>query len=273
MVCTMSNRNGEAIRLPIFKIAWVAVLKLALGFSMAAEAQSRSDRPQLSVLYEQYPPYTYTNEQGQMKGIISDRLRQLARAVGAQISWQESNYNRIVRELWSGQSEICAAGYSLESFDVRLVKSAGPLAVVRNDTIAIKASDLPRFKAHGSFADVLSDNTLRGAFIQGADYAEFEEKQLGRLANPHLFVNATDIDLGILVSRGRADFAMIDAQQTQFIRDHIEGTENLVSYRISGFPETRSLYLICGNAISSLLWNKIDDAIPKLFANPLVGDQ
>lgn len=250
------------------KTSIVGVLLCTALSLQSARADPPSSPPVLTVFYEDYPPYTYSADDGSAQGLIADRLMLLAAAVGADLTWQKNNYNRIVRDLWDPRSASCAAGYSLETFNASPAKIAGPLAVVSNDTIAIRAGDAARFNQHRSISDILADDTLRGVFIQGADYAELEKGLLGRQSNPHLFVNATDIDLGVLVARGRADYAMIDELQTRYVADNVEGAEGLTSVRVGGFPASRPLHLVCGGAIDAALWQQVEAAIARLFTAP-----
>lgn len=236
-----------------------------LGWPSLALTNQTEAQETVQFLYEEYPPYTYERD-GMVQGLIVDRVKHLSNQTGIKISWQESNFKRIVRRINKPDMRQCAAGYGKELFDLTTAWVSATLALVSNDTIAIRAGDLKHFEKHQSMDDILSDQSLRGAFIQGADYAGFDETLLTAADNRHLVANTSDLKLGMLVARSRAHFAMIDELQTSYLRENVRGADHLVSFRVEGITSSRRLYVACGSGVERRIRRELDDAITQLFS-------
>lgn len=244
---------------------------LILGFLAflinATTVRGESSADQLLFLYEEYPPYTYT-EDGQVVGSVADQARAITSKAGLDIIWQKATYGRMLRSIANseGMAPVCIAGYGSSSRKSPATWMSEPFSMSPEPGIAVHQQSLPKFSGHDSIEDILSDPTISGAFLQGANYGEGLGKLIEAGKPRHLFIGGEDNDLALMVARGRVDFAMVNPDQVAYLRDSLPGGNVLVVLTPSGLRVPEPDYILCSSGLPEAFRERLNAAIREFVA-------
>lgn len=230
------------------------------------QAASNSSQEVLQLLHENYPPYVYLKD-GQVVGTVAELATEILDRAGYIIEWRITNYRRLVREIELSSTPLCAAGYNEQHNQTYNVLASKPFIWFPGSALAIRKADLNLFSGHESISDILSDETLRGAFLMGAQYIGVDAKVQAGEVERHILIGSTDVDLGLLVAKGRVHFALINPDQTNHIIQNNDLASNLMVYRPSGMASPRHVGFICSKATSGDVMNRINASIEPIGSN------
>lgn len=252
-------------------IIFLNVVALIGGLSMSSVAYQAGDEKLggqekiLQFLYEDYPPYTYIQD-GKVVGIVADLATNIINQAGYDVEWRLTNYRRLVREIQLSAKPLCAAGYNQLHQATYDIMASKPFAWFPGSALAIRKADLHLFDRHKSFGDILDDQQLRGAFLMGARYLGVgTDIRTGRV-DRHILIGTTDVELGLLVARGRVHFALINPDQTNYLIRTSKLASNLMVFRAGEMAGPRHVGFICSNATAGEIWQRINDSIAPLGA-------
>jgi hypothetical protein len=235
-------------------------VSLCLTSLFAFSATASEPMQTIQMLHEDFPPYIY-EKGGQVVGSVAMATEKVFTAAGLSIKWQQTNYGRLRRELSVAQKPFCATGYSLNHDRIGDTKVVGPIAQAPKASIAIRSSDLPLFQRHATITDILQDPNLGGGFIKGLNYQGVSRDLMASGFNRHIIISGTETDLAMLVARKRIDYAIINRDQTDFIRAQVPLANELITYEPEGMRPAWPMYIICSGAVSSDIWEKINQAV------------
>ena len=88
-------------------------LALLSGALLTGAALADADREIIRAAFIEFPPLTFTNEQGQAEGSFIDLTEKIARRAGYQVNWQELPIGRVylyleqgIIDLWPGSASV-----------------------------------------------------------------------------------------------------------------------------------------------------------------------
>ncbi len=235
--------------------------------STSAFAQEAEATHTIQFFHEDYPPYVYV-ESGAVTGEIARITVSILKKAGLRVSWRQTNYSRLIRELAYGANVVCAAGYSglhQKQFDVLASAAIGWFP---GAALVVKQENLPLFQDHQSIEDVLRDTRLRGAFLNDVNYMGITKELFALGSDRHIKIGGSDRELGLLVARGRVHFAPINAAQTSYLRNTLSSAEGLVSFQPTGMRPPREVGIICSRHMPVDIWRRINEAIEPLAPYP-----
>jgi len=249
----------------IVAVCLMSVPVPALMVDGPAESQDDSSLPVLHLLHEEYPPYVYRKD-GKVVGKVARIATIIARRAGYTIEWRQTAYRRLVREIILSAKPLCAAGYRQEHRDLFGIMASKPFGWFPGSALAIRKSDVHLFNKHRSIEDIMSDTSLRGAFLMGARYIGVGEDVWAGRVKRHILIGSTDAELGVLVARNRAHFAVINPDQTGYLIENVKSASNLTVYKPSGMAPPRDVGFICSKSTNGEIWERINEAIGSLPA-------
>ena len=234
---------------------------LPLRAGQNADGEPKHSGKVLQLLHEDYPPYVYRKD-GKVIGTVAKLATDIASRAGFAIEWRQTYYRRLVREIQLSTKPLCAAGYNQLHKDTYDVVVSKPFAWFPGSALAIRKSDVDLFEKHRSITDIMNDKSLRGAFLMGAKYKGVGEDVKKGHVERHILIGSTDVELGLLVARGRVHFAVLNPDQTDHLRADV--ASNLASYRPTGMAPPRNVGFICSKATSDEISRRLNDAIEPL---------
>ena len=221
--------------------------------------------PTLQFLHEEYPPYVYQKD-GVVFGAVVDLTADIVGRAGFALNWRSSAYRRLIRELQLSDKPLCATAYSGQHKEVYDVLASEQFAWFPGSALAIRKSDIHLFEKHRSIANILSDTSLRGAFLMGAQYIGVDEDVRAGRVERHILIGSSDVELGLLVARGRVHFAVINPDQTNYLMTEVPSASNLTVYRATGMAPPRKVGFICSKATGAETMQRLNEAIEPLPA-------
>lgn len=254
--------DGRGDRKTLIAVA-AMFMAVASPLSAPVAADEAPENQTIQFFHEDYPPYVY-RVGDRVVGVIAELTTEILKKAGLRATWRQTNYSRLVREIELGTRPSCATGYSGQRqtrFDFLSSKSIGWFP---GAAITIKKSDEHLFSRHTSIDDILRDSALRGAFLNDANYQGITDElmELGRAR--HLLIGGSDTELGLLVARGRVQFAPINPAQTRHLRENNPSAANLTVFQPTGMRPPRKVGIICSKRIDPDYWKRINQAIGPL---------
>lgn len=252
-----------------FSIKFVFSLVLVAGLTFNSVAfQDSADEPDpasqvLELLHEEYPPYIYTSD-GKVVGTEAALVIEILGRAGFRVKWRMTNYRRLVREIQLSGKPLCAPGYSQSHQESYGVAASKPFAWFAGTALAIRKTDIDLFSKHTSIFDVMNDQQLRGAFLMGARYQGVDENVRAGKVDRHILIGSTDVELGLLVARGRVHFALINPDQTNYLIENNEPASNLMVFQPTDMAGPRQVGFICSEATTEDILDRINASIEPL---------
>ena len=217
----------------------------------------------LELLHEDYPPYIYISD-GKVVGSEAALVTEILGRAGFQVKWRMTNYRRLVREIQLSTKPLCAPGYNQSHQESYGVAASRPFAWFAGTALAIRKTDLDLFSKHTSISDVMSDQQLRGAFLMGARYQGVAEDVRAGKVDRHILIASTDVELGLLVARGRVHFALINPDQTNYLIENNKLAANLMAFQPTEMAGPRHVGFICSKASMGKILDRINASIEPL---------
>lgn len=245
---------------------FIAVLGALTSPLVALESDDNepsANAAMIELLHEDYPPYVYVKN-GEVVGSVAHMATEILARSGYAVKWRKTNYRRLVREIQLSTKPLCAAGYNQAHQQRYDVIASMPFMWFPGTALAIRKSDLGLFSAHRSIADVMNDERLRGAFLMGANYQGVDADVRAGKVERHILLGGTDVELGMLLARGRVNFALLNPDQTNYLVQNIKMAENLMVFQPSGMAPPRNVGFICSRATSPNILDKINASIGTL---------
>lgn len=246
-----------------FRVAFVTAITawhLVAGTFVAARATDK-----LLFLYEEYPPYTYQVD-GEVKGLVVDQMRSILKDAGVEPAWRQATFSRMLRSIANGNGmpPLCIAGYGYTEERAATSWISKPFGMSAASGIAVLAGSEDKFLRHETIEEVLRDSALKGAFLQGATYGGGQMPLIEQGRARHLFIGGDDTDLGVMVLRGRVDFAMINADQVAYLNTTLAQDEKLVVLHPQGMRPAGPQHILCTKSLPLPLRERIDAAFGRL---------
>lgn len=244
-----------------------AFVSLATLLAVAAPTVQAKDT--VTFLFEDYPPYTYQKD-GKLAGTIVAKVVAIAQAAGLKPTWRQATFSRMLRSIANGKgaAPVCIAGYGNSPERAATSWVSKPFAMSPGAGIAVLKGTLEKFKAHESITDVLTDQSISGAFLQGATYSDVQMSLIEAGRARHLFVGGDDNDLAVMVVRGRVDFAMINPDQVAYLKNVLPGGDQLVALMPTGMRQPATEHILCSRNLPEDIRVRINAAIEELMPLP-----
>ena len=236
-----------------------------LLFTASAEGADGVAFEDIQFYYEVFPPYIYMNEDDAV-GTVIDATLPILRKAHIKPKWQQATFGRIIRDIESGEMPVCATGYNGKAIEIRTFYASEPVAWIPGTVLMILGSNRHLFEKHKSIGDVMSDEALRGGFLNGANYRGISGEPVTLGPERHLFVGGSDTDLAILVARGRVHFAPVTEPQIAYLKSQSDIFGNLEAFAAQGLGVPRQVGIVCSNSVGEATWRRIEAAVPPLLS-------
>lgn len=243
----------------------LAGLELSVRADGSADTATEKQDNVLQFLHEEYPPYVYVKD-GVVVGTVADLTTEIVSRAGYALKWRGSNYRRLIRELQLSDRPLCAAAYSGQHNEVYDVLASRQFAWFPGSALAVRKSDVHLLEKHKSLVNIMNDTSLRGAFLMGAQYFGVSEDVRAGRVERHILISSSDIELGLLVGRGRVHFAVMNPDEVNYLMTEVPAASNLTVFKATGMAPPRQVGFICSKATAAETMQRLNEAIAPLPA-------
>jgi polar amino acid transport system substrate-binding protein len=250
---------GNRMRSPLFLLLPV-FLCLAMGSCSKAIAQDAAAE-QLVVCYLEFPPYYYTNSEGEPDGFLLRKTDAILRLAGIDPVYESMPAKRIMHVLRSG-APVCSIGWfktaEREQFAVfsRAIYTNKPLRI-----LYLKAA-AHRFRDKDTLASIMADDSLVLGLLEGYSLGPAVDALIARLSPNMRRVNGNYPQLLRMLSLGRFSCILVAPEEIRSLAGTCRLSEALFEAKsLSDIPSGNSRHLMFGRAVPGLVVERIDNAI------------
>lgn len=222
-----------------------------------------ADDAPLQIVFEEYEPFFHQEDDGTASGLYGSLATEVFSHAGIDIRWQRVSFNRLIRMLQQDQRPACAVGYGHEEERSKFARvselfvKGAPIVLIARPAVA------PRLRDHGSLKRVITDPTVKGAFVALPESRSLFDDAPDQLAR-HLLVNVEDAQLFDMVATGRADFAMLNRDTAQFLNKARGGVLEIVT--LDDLTKTTDRFIMCSRAVPEQVMDRINEGIAAMRA-------
>jgi len=152
----------------VFSILLALSFTTSLGKKMPDNTHTWLSRKDslVAVVYDDYPPFSYKDQNGKLKGYLIDLTREIERNLDIKIKIRVSNHQEIISGLRSGTYDFCPGINQSNDFDDDIVRIH---SIIKNEYMIYtlsKNQDASGFMSSDSLTLGIRDGDLIGEFLK-----------------------------------------------------------------------------------------------------------
>lgn len=231
---------------------------LMLGGSAAA-------KPPVALYFMEQMPTSGVDADGRPQGELVERMRRVEQLAGLRLNWQLTPLKRGLLDLRDNREPICVLGVFRSSEREAFARFSRPLlagipqALVARRDAARRLRELPHARA------AVLGSELRLLVFDGVSYGEELDGWIAARQGPTLRVLAGPMRVVEMLSRDRADFAIMTARGLdQWRRDGVLGAQELEVVGTLTLPPPPARHVACSLRVGEAWMRELDQAIQQL---------
>lgn len=234
-----------------------------LALLLAATASSATS-PVVLHFMEQMPT-SGADADGRPQGELVERMRRVEQLAGLNLRWQLTPLKRSLQDLRDNREALCALGLYRSAEREAFARFSRPLlagvpqVLVARREVASRLRQLPGAKA------AVQHSELRLLVFDGVSYGEEIDAWIAERRGPTLRAVAGPLRIVEMLSRERADFAIMTARGLdQWRRDGVAGAEGLELLASLTLPPPPARHVACSQRVDESWMRRLDQAIESL---------
>jgi uncharacterized protein (TIGR02285 family) len=237
---------------------------LCLALIAAGVRAFGQDNLTVNLLYNERPPYHYTDENGKVVGLLADIANKVFAVEGIPYRWKLTPVNRIMKVLSDNSGVDCAVGWyktpereEFAAYTLPIYVELPTVGVARSDT-AIPERIAAR--------ELLSRPDIRLLLKQGLNYGDYLTVLIDKMPAGQVqrISDEMPILLKMLVAR-RANLTVLTSEELSTVIKQAGFTES--DFKIIRFPDLKkgmSRHIMCSRNVPPEILKKLDAAIKGL---------
>jgi uncharacterized protein (TIGR02285 family) len=259
-------------RRPRLRSSLAAGLACCLGAGLAyhlpsagAAPQAETAAPALTVAWRNKPPLHYM-ENGEEKGILLLRARQVFATAGLTTHFVEEPAKRIWNNFTIGTRNYCSFGWYRIPEREPLVQFSTVFHSDPPHTLLVSPEAVAQVQAHKTLESLLSDPTLTLGVVDGVSYGPELDALIKRSHNMIARSTVAPMVMARMVAGHRASFMLIDRDDWEYLKDKEDGVQSLKQMDLREMPAGLNRYIVCSKDVPQAVMQRIDKAIAKVLA-------
>lgn len=237
---------------------------MALAAVVATSGGMHAVAEPLLVSYIEKPPYYYTDAQGQPRGFLVERVRQIMAQAGVEIRLESRPSNRVLQELRQESVGRCSIGWFKTAEREGFARFTLPVYHDRPLIAVALPARAAEFGKAGGLAGMLAFPGIRVGAVAGYSYGDVADQLLAPLGERVDRAPLPSSNFAKLVA-GRFDFALFNTEDL----DHLvaqapELGARVVRVNLPDVPPGKPRHLMCSQAVSPTVIQHLDQAISRL---------
>lgn len=233
---------------PSLRLFWLALAGLAAG----AQAQES-----VTLHYYERPPYAMPGLEGDVGGLIADRVTQAMTRTTVPFSWRQTPAKRLLALIESNRGRDCGVGW-YKTPERELIAQFSKPVYIDHPAVAIVR---PSFGlAPGTtLRQVFDDPRLRLLMKDGLTYGAYMRGLMASYRAQVQVVTVEQVQMVRMIAAGRADMMFGPQEEARYLVSHVDP-----SLRILNFPDApagEARYLMCSKRVDPLTLALINAAL------------
>lgn len=242
---------------------WVFSIGLATSVLSPGPVHSQSKPPNdvVTILWTERRPFQYTDDDGQIKGVLVEPGTKIFSQAGITAVWKEVPANRVIQEIKYNEVPACAVGWyktpereAIAQFSQAMYRDQ-PLRAIMRASAGIEANVPTKV--------ILENPRIRLLLKQGFSYGPYLDGLISRVDDRRIQRVAGDArNLLQMLRAERADAIFLSQEEVDYFgqrQPDFAAVFKVVTFKDAPASEYR--YIMCDRLVSPALMKRINDAI------------
>lgn len=217
----------------------------------------------LTVAWRNKPPHQYL-ENGVQKGILFELTQRVFAEAAIPANFVEEPAKRIWRNFNNDTHNYCSFGWYKNPERENLVQFSLPMYRDLPHTIVVGPSALAQVKTHRTLSEVLADNKLTLALVDGVSYGVELDAMLKIAKNKRIYSSATPKIMAGMIKANRASYMLIDRDDWDYLKSRDNSLDDNTQIDLPGMPQGIDRYIVCSKDVSAERMQKINEGLAKI---------
>jgi polar amino acid transport system substrate-binding protein len=241
----------------------LALLVGAVPFARASGAEP------MTIYYYERPPFSVTDKDGGVSGLIIEPTRAAFGHVGIPITFEQTSIKRVLELVRDDAAPVCSPGWYRTADRMRFAKFTDPIYRDK-PPIGIASKSLP-VPPGTRIADLLAGDA-RLVVNDGFTYGHYLDPLIARkdpsqvIHLPRPLHGAID-----LVLAGRADLALVTEEDAASYAPNGVGGPDYPILHFPDIPAGEARYIICSHSVADAVIDQLNEAIDGRSGPPAAG--
>ena len=221
--------------------------------------------PAITLQFMEQMPTSGVDAQGRPQGELVERMRRVEQLAGLRLRWQLAPLKRSLQELRDNREPVCALGVYRSAEREAIARFSRPLLAGVPQVLVARREAAARLRQLPSARAAVQSAELRLLVFDGVSYGEEIDAWIAERRGPTLRAVAGPLRIVEMLSRDRADFAIMTARGLeQWRRDGIAGAEGLEIVATQTLPPPPARHIACSKRVDEAWMRQLDQAIESL---------
>jgi polar amino acid transport system substrate-binding protein len=245
------------VQIRLFALAALAALA-ATASGLAISAQP------LHISYIEKPPYYYTDPQGQPRGFMIERVRQVMELAGVDFRLESKPPSRALHELRHEPAGNCSIGWFKTAEREGFARFSLPVYYDRPLIAAALPARAAELGKTNGLAGMLALPGVRVGAVASYSYGDAVDQMLAPLAERVDRAPTPSSNFSKLVA-GRFDFAIFNTEDLDYLVSQApELGPRVARINLPDVPPGKPRHLMCSLTVDAALIQRFDQAISRL---------
>lgn len=237
-------------------MGWRAVV-VWMGGLAAAPAPAQAQAPTLTLHYQDRPPYSQTDADGAVRGLVADPAARALGRAGIAFRWARTPSQRQLALIQAPSGGLhCGVGWFRSAERAELGRFSATLYRDRPLAALMRESSWPR--AVASAADLLGASTLRLLVKEGYSYGARLDALIATVARPPIRTSADPAQMSRMLASGRADWMIVAPEEAEVLMQ-----PGLLLRTLGDEPQGPTRHLYCNHDVPAAWIERIDQALAR----------
>lgn len=239
---------------PARRIASVVLRGALLGLGLGAQAQS------LTLHYQERPPYSVTQADGRVAGLVATPAAQALARAGVPFVWSRTPGQRQLALIQEGHGLHCGVGWFRNGERAALGKFSKPLYRDRSFGALARADSPVKSGMRGADALATAGDTL--LVKEGYSYGAQFDRLIAMQWPPPQTTSVETSQMVRMLLAGRAGWMIVTPEEGQVLRQEAgAAAAGLRTVAFSDVAGGESRHLYCNRAVPDAWMARIDQAL------------
>lgn len=243
-------------------------MKLFRAFSVLAlllAASAASATVPVVLHYMEQMPTSGQDAEGRPQGELVERMRRVEQLAGLNLRWQLTPLKRSLQDLRENREAVCALGLYRNAEREAFARFSRPLLAGVPQVLVARREIAPRLRQLPGAKAAVQHSELRLLVFDGVSYGEELDAWIAERRGPTLRAVAGPLRIVEMLSRERADFAIMTARGLeQWRRDGVAGADGLELVAGLTLPPPPARHVACSQRVDESWMRRLDQAIEAL---------
>lgn len=243
------------------KKLFLFLFSLTLFFLFGNVACAQEKNENLTAYFVERVPFCYTDDKGEFKGLVIDRVRVAFEKAGISFKFKPLPAKRHMKYLEANKDNFCTIGWYKNEKREKIAKYSE--YIYQNKTrIALAAADNNKIKSGRTVDEVFQNKNLTLLLKDGYSYGGFIDGKISKY-NPVMLKLIYDSDHMIkMIHNHRADYYFTSEEEAErLIPKAGFKREDFKYIRFSNMPVGLKRYILYSKKVDNDLIKKVDEAI------------